>query len=211
MAEISLFTADQAQALTGLSNRQLGYWDHTGFFSPEYIDEGKGPFRRLYSFRDIVGLRTIAILRKQHDVPLQELRRVGDRISKHHGPWASLTFWVGGKRVFFENPDTGTREGARPPGQTVLPIEMERIDRDVKRAVEKLRQRLDSEIGQVSRNRHIAQNLWTVAGTRIPTRAIWDFHAVGYDVDSILRQYPALTKKDVEEAIAWESQQQRAS
>jgi len=41
----------------------VGYWDDTGFFSPTLIDEHRRrAFGRIYSFRDVVGLRTIALL-----------------------------------------------------------------------------------------------------------------------------------------------------
>lgn len=79
MAELLAFTADHVARLTGLSNRQLRYWDQTGFFAPTHLDEHhRRAFGRIYSFRDVVGLRAISILRKTHKIPLQELRRVGE-------------------------------------------------------------------------------------------------------------------------------------
>ena len=52
------FTAHHVQRLTGLSARQLGYWDRTGFFSPQHISLTRShPFGRIYSFRDVVGDR----------------------------------------------------------------------------------------------------------------------------------------------------------
>jgi hypothetical protein len=39
MAELLAFTADHVARLTGLSNRQLRYWDDTGFFAPALLDE----------------------------------------------------------------------------------------------------------------------------------------------------------------------------
>jgi hypothetical protein len=34
---VSIFSAEQVCRLTGLSARQLRYWDLTGFFSPTYL------------------------------------------------------------------------------------------------------------------------------------------------------------------------------
>jgi DNA-binding transcriptional MerR regulator len=85
MQELVAFTADHVARLTGLSKRQLGYWDKTEFFAPTLIDEfQRRAFGRIYSFRDVVGLRTIAILRNQHKIALQELRRVGAWLQREH-------------------------------------------------------------------------------------------------------------------------------
>lgn len=85
MAEIAAFTAEHVCRLSGLSSRQLGYWDDTEFFSPTVLDGfRRRAFGRIYSFRDVVGLRTIAILRNVHRIPLQELRRVGAWLKERH-------------------------------------------------------------------------------------------------------------------------------
>ena len=87
--EMIAFTPDHVARLTGLTKRQLRYWDQTGFFNPTLIDEASERFGRIYSFRDLVGLRTVAVLRNR--VPLQELRRVGEWLHRQHEtPWASL-------------------------------------------------------------------------------------------------------------------------
>lgn len=62
-------------------------------------------------------------------------------------------------------------------------------------------QRALSDIGQISRHRHIQRNQWVIKGTRIPTSAIWSFFAAGYDATEIIRQYPTLTLEDVYAAL----------
>ena len=65
-------TAENVCRLTGLSARQLAYWDATDFFSPELLDEHR---------------------RRAYRIPLQELRRVGEWLQSHHAsPWSSLRF-----------------------------------------------------------------------------------------------------------------------
>jgi uncharacterized protein (DUF433 family) len=54
-------------------------------------------------------------------------------------------------------------------------------------------------------------NAWVVAGTRIPTEAIWNFHAAGYDAEAIIREYPRLTPDDVRAAIDFESRRHKAA
>ena len=64
---IAALTADHVERLTGLSAGQLREWDKTGFFPPAYAFENRlSPYSRVYSFKDVVGLRTLSILRKTH-------------------------------------------------------------------------------------------------------------------------------------------------
>lgn len=46
ITNISTFSADHVVRLTGLSMRQLSYWDNPGFFRPQYAASiGRRPFR----------------------------------------------------------------------------------------------------------------------------------------------------------------------
>jgi uncharacterized protein (DUF433 family) len=213
MAELLAFTAEHIARLTGLSLRQLRYWDDTEFFAPTVLDDhSKRAFGRIYSFRDLVGLRTIAILRNQHKIPLQELRRVGAWLKDQHDtPWSSLRFMLQGRRVLFVDPVSGATVEPKGPGQTVLPIGLEPIASEMRDAASKLRERGPEQIGRVTRHRHVVHNAWTIDGTRIPTQAIWNFHASGYDVAAIIREYPRLTAADVTAAIDFERPRQKVA
>ena len=79
---VAAFSEEQVERLTGLTKAQLRYWDKTGFFAPKFADENRRrAYSRLYSFKDVVALRTISILRNQHNVPLQHLRKVAEKLS----------------------------------------------------------------------------------------------------------------------------------
>jgi DNA-binding transcriptional MerR regulator len=209
--ELVAFTPDHVARLTGLSKRQLRYWDQTGFFNPTLIDDAhQRSFGRIYSFRDLVGLRTIAILRDR--VPLQELRKVGEWLhGQHETPWASLRFGLVGRTVVFTDPASGAHVVPKGKGQTVLDVALEPIAADMRDASAKLRERAKEQLGQIQRNRFVVHNAWVVAGTRVPTEAVWNFHAAGYDTDAIIREYPRLTPKDVRAAIAFERRRKRAA
>jgi uncharacterized protein (DUF433 family) len=196
MTDLVAFTVEHVCQLTGLSNAQLRHWDRSGVLSPYYGDEASGrPYGRVYSFRDLVGLRTLARLRER-GVPLQELRRVGQWLAeRYEAPWSSLRF--------FDDPCRGTRV-LGPPGQTAFPFEMEQIAADTQAATAMLRERQPEDIGRVARHRYVMHNAPVVAGTRIPTAAIWDFYRAGHDQAAILREYPRLTPADISTAIAYE-------
>jgi len=104
----------------------------------------------------------------------------------------------------FDDPLSALRREARTPGQIVLPIEIPRIAAETAKDVERLRRRGPELVGQIVRNRYLAHNAWVLAGTRIPTAAVWDFRDAGYDVDGIIAEYPTLTAEDVRAAIRFE-------
>jgi uncharacterized protein (DUF433 family) len=213
MSEILAFTAENVCRLTGLSARQLSYWDATDFFSPELLDEyRRRAFGRIYSFRDVVGLRTIAVLRNEHRIPLQELRRVGEWLLSHHAtPWSSLRFALSNRKVVFRDPSTETFIEAKGEGQSIIEIDLEPIANDMRTAATRLRERREDQIGTVVRNRFVVHNAWVVGGTRIPTLAIWNFHQAGYTAQDIIKEYPRLTPGDVSAAIEFEANRQKVA
>jgi len=204
MAEILAFSASQVGSLTGLSMRQLAYWDRTGFFAPSYAeDERRSPFARVYSFRDVVGLRAVAQMRSKYRISLQQLRQVGAFLAKRYeSPWSQLTFYIVGRRVFYQ--EEKAIRSADQLGQTALPFEMVRVAKEVTRKASRMRLRRKREIGQITRDRHVAENRAVIAGTRTPTRAIWSLFLGGYSDDQILKEYPRLEGKDIQAAIDFE-------
>ena len=199
------FTPEQTCALTGLTRSQLRYWAKTGFFDGEF---DVGDATSLYSFRDVVGLRAISVLRRDHRVPLQELRRVGEWLaSVHETPWASLTLYVSGRKVYFQDPETGRALAAGHPQQAHLPMNLKRVADDVARRVEEIRAR--KRHGKVEKSRTVARNAARIADTRVPTSAIWSFHRAGYDVAAIVHEYPTLNEADVLAAIEFERKAQK--
>ncbi|HEY6056244.1 MAG TPA: DUF433 domain-containing protein [Gaiellaceae bacterium] len=214
MSELLAFTAEHVARLTGLSQRQLRYWDTTGFFAPTLLhDHRQRTFGRIYSFRDVVGLRVIAILRKK--VPLQELRRVGKWLREHERehdtPWSSLRLALFGKEVVFFEPETGRPVVPRGRGQYLMQVELEPIANEMRSEAAKLRERRADQLGRIVRNRYVVHNAHVLSGTRIPTSAIWSFHSAGYSVDAIIAEYPRLTPDDVRAAIAFETERHTAA
>jgi len=202
------FTIEQVRVLTGLSARQLSYWVETEFFRP---DLSHGGTARLFTFRDVVGLRAIAILRNEKGVPLQQLRKVGEWLLKyHHKPWSGLRLFVSGRTLYFSDPDTGVQIGARQPEQVHLPtVDLQKVADDTGERVQALRRRRDEQHGKIERKRDVARNAPRVSGTRIPTSAIWAFHRAGFSVSQIVHEYPTLTEADVSAAIEYEGQHQK--
>lgn len=205
MPDLIGFTVDQAASITGLSVRQLRYWDKTAFFPPGFMGGSDRSGLRLYTFRDLVGLRALSELRKTHGISLQELRKTARGLAeRHESPWASLTLYVAGSRVFFDDPESGVVLAGRPGGQSTMRFELKRVATDTQAAVDRMRSRSLDEIGKVRQKRNVAHNAPVVAGTRIPTAAIWDLHQSGLSTQAIIREYPSLTVSDVRAALSFE-------
>jgi uncharacterized protein (DUF433 family) len=201
---LSAFTENHVSRLTGVSVRQLRYWDRTGFFVPSMAYENRREsYSRLYSFRDLACLKIVNALRNEAKVPLPHLREVKDTLS-HLGDdlWAKTTLYVLNRRVVFHNPETDKREEVLT-GQGVLQIPLVVVTGDLEIAVRVLWQRDTSKIGKIERQRNIVQNQPVIAGTRIPVRSVKAFADAGYSIDQIKKEYPTLTDEDIRAAIAY--------
>jgi len=210
MTDVQAFTTQQACRLSGLSIHRLRYWDKTGFFSPRFIDEERRYFGKIYTFRDIVGLRTIAVMRDEHHLSLQELRKIGKWLHERFDePWSRLKFFVAGKRVFFKDPKTGKMQEPLPRGQEVFEFALEEVVADLRRTTRRLQKRDRAQLGKIEQNRYVAHNAHVIAGTRITTSAIWRFRQAGYKYADILREYPRLTRRDLQAAIRFEEDRRK--
>lgn len=199
---ILAFDADHVVRLTGLTHSQLRYWDKTKFFSPEYDSTQRTPFARIYSFQNVVGLRTLSILRNDYKIPLQVLRKVASKLCQYrNAPWSELAISVLGKSVYFKEPGGVIRKVLG--GQTVL-IELKTIAEDIAEAANKLRERTRDQIGRIEKNRYVVHNAFVVAGTRIPIKTIQRFREAGHSAAKIIREYPSLTEEDVKAALKYE-------
>lgn len=200
---ISAFSAQQVERLTGLSESQLRDWDNDGFFRPAFAAENRrSPYSRIYSFDDLVSLRTLGILRKRHKIALQSLKKTATKLEQHSGrPWSDLTLYVLNREVHFRNPNTGRIEGAIS-GQMAVPIPLGSIADDLRSKIDAARSRGSESEGDFEQHRYVAHNRRVVSGTRIPVESVLSFWNEGYSVEQIMREYPSLTRKDIDAIIA---------
>jgi DNA-binding transcriptional MerR regulator/uncharacterized protein (DUF433 family) len=209
---IAAFSEEQVERLTGLSKAQLRYWDRTGFFAPKFAEEDRRrAYSRLYSFKDIVALRTISVLRNQHDVPLQHLRKVAEKLSHLKDDlWIKTKLYVLGRKVIFHEPGTGLpREIVS--GQYVIGVLLRTIVSDTKKDIEKMHRRDPAKVGRIERSRFVNHNSWVIGGTRIPTAAIRRFKEAGYTNAQIMKEYPDLKRGDIAAALLHEEQLRESS
>lgn len=201
--KLGLFSAAQVCHLAKISNTQLRYWFKTGVFRPQTL-EGIGHFHHVYTFRDVVGLKTVSILRNKYKVALDHLRIIEDKLKDTSVDWSSLVFYVGeNRRIYFRDPSHGDTVAVHPMGQKPL-LKMQAIARGIEKSMVRMQKRTSKEIGKIDQNRYVLQNAMVIAGTRIPTSSIYSFHKARYSEQQIITQYPRLTPADIRAAIDYE-------
>ena len=207
---VAVDTATAAK-LSGISERMLRHWESSGVFSASYVDPSpRVPFRRIYSFRDLVSLRALAQIRRQLRVSLQEIRQAGDYLSRfYESPWSELRFGVLNKRLVFRDPITQKWTGGT--GQGVLELDLQGIPQEIEQQLPAISNRDSGDIGRITRNRYVHHNQPIIAGTRIPTSTIWSFYKEGFSPAGILDEFPHLTLADIEAAIDFEKTHQSAA
>ena len=196
---LAAFSVDHAARVTGLSKSRLTRWDRLGFFSPEYVGDGDrgNPYARVYSFGDLVGLRTLKILADEYHVPLDELRKAAVELERGTDrPWSEIPLGVLKRKVVFdlnENPRNVT------DGQYALKhIPLGPIAQEVERVASGLKNREKGQIGKVEHRKFVVHNADVIAGTRIPVAAIASFINAGYSDKAIIAEYPTLTRADIQ-------------
>lgn len=209
---IKAFSIDQAARLSSLSPQRLMAWDRNGFFQPSYAAENRRlPYSRIYSFEDIVDLRTLAILRDVHNVQIEELRKAAAKLKEDGGrSWTGRKIYVFRGKVAFDDPENGHPRNVTDGQYIQACIPLESVAQDMAARAQDMRGRPDGNIGHITRSKFVAGNQWVVAGTRIPTSAIAEFAAAGYNTSQIIAEYPDLTEKDIKAALKHEKQAKAA-
>jgi uncharacterized protein (DUF433 family) len=198
---IGAFGEEEAARLSGLSVGQLRLWDRSGFLKPSYASASRHlPHNRIYSFRDIVSLRVLGQLRNKLKVPMQQLRKVSEKLAEFGDQkWTATTLYVLGKRVVFTDPRSKKRMEV-VSRQQVLDIPLRVVISDTKRAIAEMNTRDPAELGHVVQGKFVQQNEPVFEGTRIPVMAVRRYLEAGFGVDEIVREFPLLTRDDIEAA-----------
>jgi uncharacterized protein (DUF433 family) len=197
---IRAFSRPKVIRLTGLSARQLQYWDEQRFLQPSVSSGAGRGGRRLYDFRDLVSLRVAADLRRQ-GVSLQLIRKVHGHLQSldYRHPLAELTFWVFGGQLFFSEAET-VRAGRRPEqvlASFVVPVPS--IVASLNREIAQLDER---PVGEIERRRGTLGSKPVIRGTRIPVASVLRLAEDGLTEAEILEMYPDLQPEDVQAALA---------
>jgi len=200
---IQAFTVEQVVKLTGLSKSKIYQWDNIGFFHPHIAQKNRRvAYSRVYSFKDVVSLRTLKLLYKDHQIPLKELKKVSEKLNHlADDRWIKFKFYVFNKKIHFKEPET-QKQRSVVDGQFINGcIELKSISEDIHAKVRKMHKRETAAVGKVEIIGSGRNAKSYISGTRIPVSAILSFHEAGYSMAQIIREYPDIKENDIKAAI----------
>ena len=138
------FNTKTVSRIIGVTARQLGYWDQTGLVKPSIAQaEGQGT-RRLYSFLDIVQIRTAKALRDQ-GVSLQKIRECVAFLRKQkkeiEHPLAELKLLTDGQSIFVLTANKDVIMDTLNAGQLVMSLAIGQFVNNLKAEIVQMTQR----------------------------------------------------------------------
>ena len=127
MGATDRYRPEDVQRILGLTNKQLDYWDRLRLVSPQDLQGAK-----YYSFRDLIGLRTVKQLIEK-GVTANRLQKavsaLKEKLDQVHTPLSQLRILWDGKEVLVEQ---GVARLEPLTGQFVLNFETRELDESVR-------------------------------------------------------------------------------
>ncbi|MGH7960698.1 MAG: MerR family transcriptional regulator [Candidatus Binatia bacterium] len=133
--------AKTACRITGLSYRQLDYWDRSHFIKPSLQEAAGTGSARLYAFVDLVQLRVAKALREQ-GLSLQKIRKCVTYLKTHapevEKPLAQVRLLTDGESIFVLTKDPKVMVDTLRDGQFVFSLALGEIVEEVRGKVAEL-------------------------------------------------------------------------
>jgi predicted RNase H-like HicB family nuclease len=127
--------------VTGLTIRQISYWDSSHFIKPSISEAAGYGSARLYSFGDLVQLKVAKTLKDQ-GISVQKMRKAVSYLKKHmpdiEKPLADLKFLTDGNTIFVLTKNDREIIDTLNQGQAVLTVALGNIIEDLKGQVKTL-------------------------------------------------------------------------
>ncbi len=135
------FNTNTILKLTGLTMRQVDYWDRTHFIKPSIKEASGYGTARLYSFIDLVQLKVAKTLIDK-GVSLQKIRKAITYLKKNfpdiEKPLAEMRFLTDGETIFVLTDKKGVILDTLARGQMVFALAIGEIIEGLKGEVEKI-------------------------------------------------------------------------
>lgn len=166
------FTTAQVQQLTGLTLRRLNYRDHTGLLKPSGASAAGPGSRRLYTFTDLVQLKTISYL-LEAGITLQKVRKalayLAQQMPDIKKPLAELQL-VASRDGTFLLVESQKRflELVKTPGRLVFFVPMGVLAQETRQTLQKLQTTQALVSARIQVDPAIMGSLPVIRGTRIP-------------------------------------------
>ncbi|MGH2464326.1 MAG: DUF433 domain-containing protein [Candidatus Limnocylindrales bacterium] len=234
---IEAFSQDLVRRITGLTRRQLEYWDELGLISPSVAQHDFPGLPRLYSFRDVLQLKAAAEMRKRNVLPGEMKARI-EELQARGVPDPLLTLRIVAEtdedpgvtllgdpldatrstrrrspkrlhgRAYWIDPASNNPMSWRHSEQPAIVFES--TLKDLRSGLMATIQELTTrEDGRVETVRGVQGKQPVIAGTRVPTRKVAELLDDGWGPDDVIAAMPHLTRRDVDAAAAFEEERRR--
>lgn len=143
------FNTKTVCSITGLTNRQVDYWDRTHFIKPSIKEASGYGTARLYSFIDLVQLKVAKTLIDK-GVSLQKIRKAITWLKKNfpevEKPLAQMKFLTDGETIFILAEKDKVILDTLAKGQLVMAIAIGEIIESLKGEVKKISQEKEYKV-----------------------------------------------------------------
>lgn len=192
------YTKELAAKLTGASPAQLSRFRTRGVLVPEYADGRE----MLYSFRDIVALRTVMSIRG--DFSLQAIRKALrnlEALQLQPGHLSEVRIATSGKTILVEG-DEGFTDILKEPGARELTLTLEDIFRPFKTFRGREVPDMNSPAPNLTIDRDVMGGIPVIEGTRIPFDTVADL--VDFKTifpEDVPNYFPSVTPEAAQHAV----------
>lgn len=191
-----------AAALSGASIRQLAYWrSPRGDTPPLLVPEYRDGRTLLYSFRDVITLRTFAYIRGK--ISLQKIReavRTLDRLGDEEH-LSSYRLYVTDNSVVWITPDGEHVDLVEKPGQQRIEIVMRDVFAAFRNAKGMEVRPLYRSFNHISVDPEVRGGFPVLQGTRVPYNVVASLVRDGMSVETVSELYPSVDPLAIEDAL----------
>jgi uncharacterized protein (DUF433 family)/DNA-binding transcriptional MerR regulator len=203
------FPVPIASVLTGATVRQLAYWrKHTGSAAPLLVPEGKRSGRYLYSWADVVALRSIVYLRQEKSLPrirqaVAFLRRLEADQWMHLAAYRLIST---PSSILVQTPSGQLLDLERQPGTVLEEVLMRDVLDPFETHDGKMVPALRSPRPRIAVNPAILGGYPMIAGTRVPFDVVAALAEDDLEPDEIAEVYPSVDREAIGDAVSFAAQ-----
>jgi uncharacterized protein (DUF433 family)/DNA-binding transcriptional MerR regulator len=203
------FPVPITSVLTGATVAQLAYWRKDTPSAPALlVPEGKRSGRYLYSWADVVALRSIVYLRSEKSLPrirqaVAQLRRLEADQWSH---LARYTLVSTPKTIVVRTPDGQLLDVGRHPGTVLDEVLMEDVLEPFDTRTGRLVPALKRPRPHITVDPGVLGGYPVLAGTRLPFDSVAALAADDLDADDIAAIYPSASAEAIADATDFAEQ-----
>lgn len=203
-----------ASVLSGASVDQLAYWRKTTRSAPPLlVPESKRSGRYLYSWSDVVALRSIVYLRQEKSLP--RIRRAVELLrALEADEWAHLaryTLISTKASILVRTPSGALLDLEKQPGTVVSEVLMRDVLASFTTGDGRTVPNLENPRRRLTVNPRVLAGYPVISGTRVPFDVVAGLAEDGVAAAQIVEMYPSVDPESVADAQAFAKQVSKAA